>query len=289
MVPLPNDYPDGHVIAPHAHRRHQLLSSDSGAVMVGTPAGRWLMPPQRGLWIPAGVVHEVRMLGPVRMRSLYFEPGGTEGMPAHCQVLAIPDFMRGLIGEAMRLPVAYEPAERSEALMRLIQLELRRLPALPLALPLPADAALARLCQAFLRRPDAHAAIDAWAAALGLSRRSFTRRFRQQTGLSFIAWRQQACLVAALPRLAAGEAVTAIALDLGYDNPAAFSTMFSACWAPRRRRRPSRSPTPHLRRRSRLRHGGSSRRHGGRTGGGGRRRGLPAAERARPARRPRPP
>ena len=29
-----------------------------------------------------------------------------------------------------------------------------------------------------------------------------------------------------LPRLAAGEAVTTVALDLGYDSPAAFSTMF---------------------------------------------------------------
>ncbi|MFD2501174.1 helix-turn-helix domain-containing protein [Rhizorhabdus histidinilytica] len=39
-------------------------------------------------------------------------------------------------------------------------------------------------------------------------------------------WRQQACLLIALPRLAAGEAVTTIALDLGYESPAAFTTMF---------------------------------------------------------------
>jgi AraC-like DNA-binding protein len=50
--------------------------------------------------------------------------------------------------------------------------------------------------------------------------------FREETGLSFVAWRQQACLVAALPRLAAGESVTTVAMALGYDNPAAFTTMF---------------------------------------------------------------
>ncbi|MGZ5985933.1 MAG: helix-turn-helix domain-containing protein [Caulobacteraceae bacterium] len=33
-------------------------------------------------------------------------------------------------------------------------------------------------------------------------------------------------MLAALPRLAAGEPVTTIALDLGYDSPAAFATMF---------------------------------------------------------------
>ena len=44
--------------------------------------------------------------------------------------------------------------------------------------------------------------------------------------MSFAAWRQQACLLMALPRLAAGETVTSVALDLGYDSPAAFATMF---------------------------------------------------------------
>jgi AraC-like DNA-binding protein len=44
--------------------------------------------------------------------------------------------------------------------------------------------------------------------------------------MSFTEWRQQACLLTALPRLAGGEPVTAIALDLGYDSPAAFATMF---------------------------------------------------------------
>jgi methylphosphotriester-DNA--protein-cysteine methyltransferase len=50
--------------------------------------------------------------------------------------------------------------------------------------------------------------------------------FRRETGLSFATWRQQACLVAVLPRLVAGEPVTAVAIDLGYDNPAAFTSMF---------------------------------------------------------------
>ena len=59
-----------------------------------------------------------------------------------------------------------------------------------------------------------------------MSRRTFTRIFRAETGMSFGEWRQQACLFAALPRLAAGESVTGLALDLGYESPAAFTSMF---------------------------------------------------------------
>ena len=110
--------------------------------------------------------------------------------------------------------------------MRLIQYEIGTLPELPLSLPLPTDRALARLCRKFLLRPTAAQEIDDWADLLHTSRRTFTRLFRRETGLSFVTWRQQACILAALPRLMAGASVTRTALDLGYENPAAFTTLF---------------------------------------------------------------
>ncbi|QDL93067.1 AraC family transcriptional regulator [Paroceanicella profunda] len=226
VIALGTDYPDGHVIAPHSHRRGQLLYGSTGVVTVTTQAGAWMMPPLRGLWIPPGVRHSVQMIGPVQMRSLYLAPETIADMPAACQVVGIPALMRSLLAEAVLLPRAYETEGRAGALMTLICHEIRRLVPLPLALPLPAHAGLARRCRAFLRRPGTHEAIDDWSGALGMSRRSFTRLFRRETGLSFVAWRQQACVMAALPRLTAGEPVTSIALDMGYDNPAAFTTMF---------------------------------------------------------------
>ncbi len=110
--------------------------------------------------------------------------------------------------------------------MPLLLAEVLRSPVVPLAVPFPKSPDLARHCHAFLDRPRPHDTIDDWCDALGMGRRAFTRAFRRETGLSFGAWRQQACLLVALPRLAAGEAITTVALDLGYDSPAAFSTMF---------------------------------------------------------------
>ena len=220
------DYSDGHTVPPHRHRRHQLLYGSTGVVMVSAPHGAWVMPPQRGMWIPAGVTHSVRMVGAVRTNSLYFEPAAIDGMPDHCQVVGVSPLMRSLLAEAVRLPGEYDVNGREGALMLLIQHEIRQLPHLPLSLPFPAREDLAARCHAFLRRPDVHETIDAWSDALGMNRRSFTRLFRRETGMTFVTWRQQACLVVALPRLAAGEAVTSVAMALGYDNPAAFTAMF---------------------------------------------------------------
>jgi len=44
--------------------------------------------------------------------------------------------------------------------------------------------------------------------------------------MSFGAWRQQVRLLRALELLAAGEAVTGVAFDLGYESPSAFIAMF---------------------------------------------------------------
>jgi AraC-like DNA-binding protein len=226
VIALGADYPDRHDTGPHRHRRGQLLYGSTGLLMVRTSEGTWMTPPQRGIWIPPGIVHDVRMLGAVTMRSLYVDPDAARGMPERCQVIDIPPLMRALLTEAVELPREYDLDGRDGALMALVQHELLRLPPLPLSLPLPEHKTLARRCRAFILRPTPHETIDDWSRSLGLSRRSFTRLFRRELGLSFVEWRQKACLMAALPRLAEGESVTSVALDLGYDNPAAFTTMF---------------------------------------------------------------
>ncbi len=226
IVAVGNDYPDGHWIAPHRHRRGQLLSSSSGTLIVTTEAGAWVMPPLKGMWIPPNMKHEVRNVGLVRMQSLYLEPDRLTGMPARNQVVDITPFMHSLLAQALDVPIDYPSDGRAAALMELIEHELRALPALPLSLPYPAHTHIAERCFLFLRQPDVHETAEQWSRDLNMSVRSFTRVFRRETGMSFVSWRQQACLIESLPRLAAGEAVTDVALSLGYDNPASFTTMF---------------------------------------------------------------
>jgi AraC-like DNA-binding protein len=226
IIALCETFPDSHHVQIHLHPRGQLFCPMSGLAMASTSDGTWLVPCRRALWIPAGVRHELRMEGVVEMQSLYFDTNMFRDMPERCRVVAISSLMRSLMAEAVALPITYDHEGRSAAIMKLIRYEVGRLRELPLSLPLPTDKALARRCLKFSASPKANAKIDDWARSLHLTRRTFTRLFRRETGLSFVAWRQQACILAALPKLTAGASVTQTATDLGYDNPATFSALF---------------------------------------------------------------
>jgi AraC-like DNA-binding protein len=226
IIALCETFPDAHDVHAHLHQRAQLFCPMSGLAMASTSHGTWVVPCRRALWIPAGVRHELRMEGVVEMQSLYFDTGVFTDMPHRCRVVAISSLMRSLMAEAVALPIRYDREGRSGTIMKLIGYEVGRLRELPLSLPLPTDKALARRCLKFSASPKANAKIDDWASSLHLTRRTFTRLFRRETGLSFVEWRQQACILAALPKLTAGASVTQTAADLGYDNPAAFSTLF---------------------------------------------------------------
>ena len=226
VVAIANDYPPSFELEWHRHRRGQLLYAAKGVVVVSTPDGTWVAPPERAVWTPPTVLHSVRMVGSVSTRGVLIERDGCPGFGDASRVIEVSPLLRSLLLEATDLPREYDRDGRDGLVIDLLLAELQRAPAVPLAAPFPQSPALAAKCRAFLESPTPHDTIDSWSAELGMGRRAFTRAFRRETGMSFAQWRQQACVLVALPRLAAGDQVTAIALDLGYDSPAAFATMF---------------------------------------------------------------
>lgn len=228
VVATGNDYLPHFVVPSHAHRRGQLLYAATGVFTAITGAGSWVVPPRRALWIPPGVAHEVHMSGAVSTRSAYVQPAAAAaaGLHAQCRVIAVSALLHALLMEAVDLPAEYAVDGRDGRVMALLLDEIAAAPALPLSTPLPRDPRLARLCRRLIEAPALDVDVDTMAHKAGMSRRSFTRLFRQQTGMSFALWRQQACLLAALTRLGRGEPVTRVAADLGYASGSAFTASF---------------------------------------------------------------
>ncbi|WP_312166654.1 helix-turn-helix transcriptional regulator [Phenylobacterium sp.] len=226
VVAIANDYPPHFELEWHRHRRGQLLYAARGVVVVSTPQGAWVAPPERAVWTPPTVPHAVKMVGSVSTRGILLDPGACPALGDASRVIEVSPLLRSLLLAASELPREYAPDGRDGLVIDLLLAELALAPVIPLAAPFPQSPALAAKCRAFLEAPSPHDTIDGWSAELGMGRRAFTRAFRRETGMSFAEWRQQACVLVALPRLAAGDQVTAIALDLGYESPAAFTTMF---------------------------------------------------------------
>jgi len=229
IIGIGNEYPPAFELDWHTHRRGQLLYAARGVVVVSTPYGAWVAPPERAVWTPGGCPHAVRMIGAVSTRSVLIEVDAEGSLGSSNKVIQVSSLLRSLLEAACDIPPEYDREGRDGKVMTLLLAELAAAPTVPLAVPFPQTAAIVARCQAFLEHPTPHASIDQWSAGLGMGRRAFTRAFRRETGLSFGAWRQQACILIALPRLAQGESVTTIAFDLGYDSAASFSTMFRRC------------------------------------------------------------
>src|SRR3979409_85309 len=54
-------------------REAQLVYAARGTMQVTTPKGRWLVPPDRAVWVPARLEHAIDVLADIDMRTLYFD------------------------------------------------------------------------------------------------------------------------------------------------------------------------------------------------------------------------
>lgn len=226
LVPYAHDYAHGDSEPWHHHSCAQLIHTLSGVVRVDTAQGSWIVPPSRGVWLPAFTRHALQITGKVAARTLFVDPLARADLPAGCQVVQISPLLRELIVSAMPLPENYAPGSRSERIYELILDELRSMDVLPFNLPEPQSARLQKLCRAIQQSPGDSWTLEGAARQLNLSGRTLARHFLRETGLHFSDWVRRARLAIALTRLAQGESVLSVALDLGYESPSAFSAMF---------------------------------------------------------------
>lgn len=224
IVTLARDLNAGDEIPPHAHRRAQLVYAASGVMGVTTIQGVWVIPPERAVWVPGGVVHRIEAKGPVRMRTLYVE--AAPGLPTRCCVVTVTPLLRELILRAVDIPALYDVDGADGRLVSVIQDELVELPTAPFHLPMPPDPRLRRLTESLARDPGNRDTLSRWASRVGASGRTLARLFSRETGMTFGRWRQQLRLLKALELLAMRQPVTGVAFELGYESPSAFIAMF---------------------------------------------------------------
>ncbi|OLL30699.1 AraC family transcriptional regulator [Burkholderia sp. SRS-W-2-2016] len=215
--------PAGSHIARHTHAWAQVAYASRGVLRVATVGTTWMVPPSRAIWLPPHVTHEVVSVEDAFLRTLYITENAVPAVLDTPRVVEVSNLLREVIAA---LDTSALSATREQLLGALALDELTRSEPLPLSVPMPSEKRLRALCEAVIADPTHGESLEQWAAQVGASTRTIARLFRQELGVSFSQWRQQAILARAIPLLSQGRPLSHVAQELGYQSQSAFSAMF---------------------------------------------------------------
>lgn len=219
----------GSITAWHQHDWGQFSYAAEGILKVKTPDVEFVAPPHYGIWIPAGVRHQVVSEGAAKMRGLYIQASLMDipcwQSPLVCEISPL---CRELLIRFCLLPLDYDEHSAHGRLAQVLLDELQQQASVELELPMPTDKRLLMICEHLQHQPGCRWGIDQLGADVGLSGRSVSRLFKVQTGMTFQHWRQRLRIIHALALLQQQCSVTDVALACGYDSIPAFGEAFKA-------------------------------------------------------------
>lgn len=208
---------------PHSHPQHQLAWTRRGVLCVAVGDAHWVLPPTRALWLPAGVVHRTGATREAVLCSLYLEPDRCHLDWSAPTPVGVDGLLAHLITYLGRHDLADDVRLRAEAVVLDL---LHPLPTTPIDVPGAVDERVRAVTQALLDDPADQRSLEAHARAARVSRRTLTRLFVHDTGMSFDRWRTHMRMRAALPLLAEGRPVSQVAHAVGYATSSAFLAAF---------------------------------------------------------------
>ncbi|MFF3642262.1 helix-turn-helix domain-containing protein [Streptomyces sp. NPDC002564] len=216
--------PRGSALGVHRHPEHQLAWPSRGLLRFWTARGSWLLPPTLALWIPAGLPHAPESEGDAVLGSLYLAPGHGPAAPWPAPtVLALNPLARALLDHLVRTDLAPAARARAEAVLFDV---LRPVPVTDVSVPEPADPRARTVARALAADPADGRTLGEWGAGVGASERTLARLFATETGLAFGRWRQRLRMRAAMPVLAEGLPLDAVARRVGYASASSFAAAF---------------------------------------------------------------
>ena len=166
------------------------------------------------------------MHGRAVMKSLYIRPEDYTGLPQTSSVLSVSPLLRELLIHLADLPEETESDETIERLLLVTIDQLKQSSSVQLNIPDSFNKRLQPICQEILTHPNNSETLEQWASKVHISSRTLSRLFKSELNMSFTQYRQQVRLVEALKQLATGEAVTSVAMNVGFASLSAFNRLF---------------------------------------------------------------
>ena len=224
----------------HYHDMHQLLYAFDGAVEVEGEHGRYKVPRQFAVWIPAGAVHRTT-IQKIASGSVFLSPELLPCATATPRVIAAPVLLREMVMHAMHWPLDRAEDAVSEAYFTCFARLCEGWIAEDVKLLLPSSSD--ERVGAVMNYTKSHIASVTFADVCrhaNMSARTLRRQFQKSAGMTWEDYRLRLRMGLALDALEhSARRIGEIAAEVGYDNQAAFARAFRSVtgMAPREYRR----------------------------------------------------
>lgn len=213
----------------HAHDLHQIEYAFQGVVEVETSTAHYFLPPQKAVWIPAGLAHQTT-LRKVRTMSVFFDPAMVAPADDRARVLAVAPIFREMIVYAARWPIdraASDPladayfGTLAQLIFEWLDYET------PFSVPTSTDPLIAAVMNYTNTHLD-HLPIQDLCRSVGVSERTLRRRFQADTGITWRQYLLQTRLLSAMALLTERDrSVLDVATSVGFESASAFTRAFT--------------------------------------------------------------
>lgn len=97
----------------HTHARHQVLFASAGSMELRASGRRWLLPPRRAAFVPAGTRHRVSSARGIALRTVYLAPELVVATLRDAVVFGVTPLAREMLLYAMRWPARATGADET--------------------------------------------------------------------------------------------------------------------------------------------------------------------------------
>jgi AraC-like DNA-binding protein/mannose-6-phosphate isomerase-like protein (cupin superfamily) len=210
----------------HCHEQGQLLFIRDGLAMLSVLKSVYTLVHGRCVWIPPGNAHSMQTLGAVDGQAFYIPQELCTDFPRRSKVLSVTPLLEQVVSRLTSSDGTSSAADVQRRLLSVLGDELDRPQPELLHLPAPRDKRLQTIVDMQTSVPESNYDLNSWARRVGMSKRSITRQFRKELGMTFGQWRQRMRILLASEMLLTGSSVTDAAVAVGYDSVSAFTKTF---------------------------------------------------------------
>lgn len=211
----------------HIHDFGLLNCVKKGIVRIATETDSWVISHNTIFYLPPNIMHVTEIIGECSVLAVFVPRHLYKSLPKRISILEFTPLLNSILERmtSWEMNLDYSPAQ--QRLAKVAEDELKNAKeAHFFHIPMPKDERLQKMAKKILQSPEDMSPIEIWAKYSGMSLRSFTRHFTEETNLSFTEWRQRVKIYTAMKLLSENVSVSDVSFNLGYQNVSTFIAMF---------------------------------------------------------------